>query len=245
MTHREPAVSTRQQHCPTEDERPQSKFMRDVVTSRIRLRRICATIAGAALVPIFGIVGAPAATAATDDWTPSCSGWSQFDIWQVHDEWARVSHRSCIRWTTHTAKVQATTEFRADWPNIVSCSASLSKVTCASAVSKGPVLKLNANGLISLLNYNLGGTRPPDSRPVRCHTWRNVHKTWGFNGSAPRNVCLGPVLYIKDNTLGAYAVNSKHFGDRLNDGDGWKVLNPTGVHRIILQRTKGVTTLAI
>ncbi|MEU7905927.1 hypothetical protein [Actinoplanes sp. NPDC049118] len=217
-------------------------------TIRSRTRhRITTLIASVALLLTLSLVGGQTSAAAVevDDWTQSCSSWSEFQLWQVQDEWARVSHRSCIVWTTHTAKVRAATEFRVDWPNIVNCSASIgSKPACAVATLKDPTFRLNSNGLLSFLWYDLGGSRRSESDPVRCQSWQNVHKTWGFNGSAPRKACNGRVFYIRDNTLGSYTVNSKHFGDRLNDGDGWKGLTQTGDYTVKLRRSGRVTTLA-
>lgn len=184
------------------------------------LGRILTTVISLCLL---GISMPGTSVAAAPETRTSCSDFTNSKVWQTRSQWARVSERLCLEWTTTKVNgswlVRGRWQFRVDWP--VDCS--LSVGLPPSGGISCPAGRAWKNPSLTFRNVIIDGGWRAGSAPAasgRCqslnwYTSRMVQSTY-------TRTCHGPWMVGRPGSV--FTISMSAQGDVADDGDGEKTL---------------------
>ncbi|MEU6197794.1 hypothetical protein [Streptomyces sp. NPDC047061] len=180
-----------------------------------------------ALAASLGLLGVSvigtSASAAEPVTQTSCSDYTNSKVWQTRTQWARVSERVCLEWTTTKVngawKVRGRWEFRVDWPSDCTLSVGLPPsggISCpAGRALKNPSLAFKNVIIDGGWKEGAGATRTG-----RCQ-FQNRYAS-RMNRSAYVQGCSGPWMVGRKGS--SFVISMSAQGDVADDGDGEKFL---------------------
>jgi hypothetical protein len=199
------------------------------VTTRTSIARAWLRLAAVTVVAGCALAAAaqPAAAAAAPalKWDSSCSNYMHFAEWKTSTQWGRVSHRSCVEWTTNSNLVRAREDLRVDWPDVFHCNITFpSGSSCSISQWKAPMVEFHY--VRQVLKWNMAGS----TGGGECRMWVNHVSNHDNVGPGTTDVasCHSPNYTMARGTTATYAVNAGIKADIKGDGDGIRTLPATG-----------------